>query len=307
MQFQIDVHAPLARSRMPPPVPAVNFHLWAPCNMRCRFCFAPFADVRETLPKGHLPEREAVAVVEALVAAGFEKVNFVGGEPLLCPWLPALLDAARRGGATTSVVTNGTRLDGAWLGAHARRLDWLGLSIDSASEATHLALGRAVRGRALPHAHYAAAARRTRAHGVRLKVNTVVTARNAGEDLTELIAELRPERWKVFQMLPVAGQNDGAHDLLVSDDAFHAFVARHAGIADLGVTLVPEPNRLMRGSYAMVDPAGRFFDNAGGGHRYSRPVLEAGVAAALADVDLDPERFAARGGRYAWRSAWRSA
>ncbi len=282
------------------PVPAVNYHLWAPCNMQCRFCFAPFEDVRTTLPKGHLPEAEAVAVVEALVAAGFEKINFVGGEPLLCPWLPALLAAAHAGGATTSVVTNGSRLSPAWLDRTAATLDWVGLSIDSASEDTHRALGRATRGRTLSTDAYVAAAEAVRARGLRLKVNTVVTALNAHENLSGLLADLRPERWKVFQMLPVEGQNDAAADLLVTDEAFEAFVARHEAVAALGVEVVPEPNDLMRGGYAMVDPAGRFFDNTSGGHRYSRRILEVGVQAALADVAVDAARFAARGGRYAW-------
>ena len=40
---------------------------------------------------------------------------------------------------------------------------------------------------------------------------------------------------------------------------------------------MPESNELMRGSYVMVDPAGRFFDNVEGGHTYSRPILEVGV------------------------------
>ena len=26
-------------------VPAVNYHLWKPCNMRCGFCFATFEDI----------------------------------------------------------------------------------------------------------------------------------------------------------------------------------------------------------------------------------------------------------------------
>jgi len=40
-------------SRMPP---SVNYHHWQACNMRYRYCFAQFKDVRDTiLPKGHLP------------------------------------------------------------------------------------------------------------------------------------------------------------------------------------------------------------------------------------------------------------
>ena len=33
-------------------IPSVNFHLWKPCNMKCRFCFATFQDVgQDDLPK----------------------------------------------------------------------------------------------------------------------------------------------------------------------------------------------------------------------------------------------------------------
>ena len=67
-------------------ISSVNFHLWKPCNMKCRFCFATFQDVgQDDLPKGHMPRKECLAVVEALAKAGFDKINFAGGEPTLCP------------------------------------------------------------------------------------------------------------------------------------------------------------------------------------------------------------------------------
>ena len=71
------------------PIPSVNFHLWKPCNMKCRFCFATFQDVGvDTLPKGHLPREGCLEVVDALASAGFGKINFAGGEPILCPLAP---------------------------------------------------------------------------------------------------------------------------------------------------------------------------------------------------------------------------
>ena len=62
-------------------VPSVNFHLWEPCNMRCRFCFATFQDVKREMdiPRGHLPKDECLTVVEQLAEAGFRKINFAGG------------------------------------------------------------------------------------------------------------------------------------------------------------------------------------------------------------------------------------
>lgn len=73
---------------------------------------------------------------------------------------------------------------------------------------------------------------------------------------------------------------------------------RNRGVESDGVTVVPESNELMRGSYVMIDPLGRFYDNVTGRHRYSRRILEVGIEAALGDVVVDTGRFVERGGRY---------
>ncbi|AKQ69556.1 Molybdenum cofactor biosynthesis enzyme [Myxococcus hansupus] len=267
--------------------------------MRCRFCFATFQDVRQTvLPKGHLPREEALQLVK-LLAARFQKLTFAGGEPLLCPWLPELVRAAKGQGATTMLVTNGSRLTHERLSLFEGALDWVTLSIDSPFPETHVALGRAVQGKAIDAGDYLNIANLIRDAGIRFKVNTVVTSLNAHEDQTEFLRRLMPERWKLLRVLPVDGQNSGkVEPLLCSDEAFLGFVARHQCLATEGVTLVPEDNEDMRGSYAMVDPAGRFFDNAEGRHRYSEPILHRGIDAAWSQVHFSMPRFERRGGNY---------
>ena len=78
-------------------IPTVNYHLWKPCNMRCKFCFAAFKDIgQHILPKGHLGRENCMLVVESLAQAGFRKINFAGGEPTLCPCIsPSCVDCAR--------------------------------------------------------------------------------------------------------------------------------------------------------------------------------------------------------------------
>jgi radical S-adenosyl methionine domain-containing protein 2 len=44
-----------------------------------------------------------------------------------------------------------------------------------------------------------------------VKVNTVVSRANVGEDLAPVLAALRPDKWKVFQVLPVYGDRDIGH------------------------------------------------------------------------------------------------
>lgn len=65
---------------------------------------------------------------------------------------------------------------------------------------------------------------------------------------------------------------------------------------------MPEDNEDMTGSYAMVDPAGRFFDNTAGHYRYSRSILSVGIADAWQDIRFDAQRFEERGGIYDWRA-----
>jgi len=131
--------------------------------------------------------------------------------------------------------------------------------------------------------------------GIRLKINTVVHQHNWQQDLNRFIDWAKPERWKVFQVLPVAGQND-AHfwELAVTSEQYDAYLTRHSQQQ----SLVPENNEAMTASYYMVDPAGRFFDNEQGHHRYSSPILEVGVKSAISEVAFEMNRFIARGGQY---------
>ncbi len=270
--------------------------------MCCRYCFARFQDVKAELPAGHLCQDDARQVT-ALLAERFDKITFVGGEPTLCPWLPELVRLSKSLGATTMLVSNGTRLTESLLDKLQGCLDWVGLSIDSINPETNIAIGRKRGVQTLSAKHYLDAAARIRERGVRLKLNTVVTALNAAEDLSGFVRELQPERWKMFQVLAVDGQNNGSVEpLLVSAEQFSSFVGRHIeALRDTSVAVVGESNTLMTGSYAMVDPAGRFFDNASGRHKYSSPLLKVGLDRAFAEVSFDHERFEARSGRYEWR------
>ncbi len=270
---------------------AVNFHLYKPCNYRCRFCFATFRDLRGQLSLDH-----ALLLLRLLREAGCEKLNFAGGEPTLHPHIGPLLAESRRLGLVTSIISNGARLSHL-LAAHATDLDWVGLSVDSADEATQAALGRGTGGhvaRSLAHAD------EIRARGLRLKLNTVVTALNWREDMSEFVRQVQPERWKVFQVLPVGGQNDGAvDDLLIDRAQFQAFVDRHASLSK-NLAPIAEDNDAMTASYAMIDPLGRLFDNSAGHHTYSAPIHEVGVARALRQIRFSLTRLVARGGKYAW-------
>jgi radical S-adenosyl methionine domain-containing protein 2 len=283
-------------------IPSVNFHLWEPCNMRCKFCFATFQDVKKTiLPKGHLPMEQAIEVVKELAQFGFEKITFAGGEPTLCPWLDELILTAKSSGMTTMIVTNGSRLTPEFLDRNQHILDWIALSIDSTQASTNLKLGRAVSGKnEIGFEDYKRIIQQIKELGYGLKINTVVNRHNLDENFSELIQCAQPKRWKILQVMPVAGQNDlKVGELTISSVEFESFVNRHITLEEY-TTLVPESCELIRGSYAMVDPAGRFFDSASGRHQYSEQILTIGVRNAYLKAFVDNQKFHQRLGKYNW-------
>lgn len=267
--------------------------------MGCKYCFARFNDVaNKSLTRGGLPKEDALAVVCALAYFGFEKITFAGGEPTLYPWLTDVIELAKNKGMTTMLVTNGSRLNEAFCLRHAGLLDWITVSIDSLSVGTNLAIGRAKHGnQVFAREDYEVMAAMIHDYSYRLKINTVVSRYNHEEDMNDFIAHAEPERWKVFQALPIIEENDEyLKEFEITAEEFQQFLGRHGSQAKL----VKENNDEMRGSYAMVDPKGCFFTNVNGRLEASSPILTVGCDAALREMNYDLTKFHDRGGRYAW-------
>lgn len=281
-------------------VTTVNYHLLKACNMRCGFCHSTFEDALPSPTERQLRKNDASQVVDLLCQHGFSKINFAGGEPTLLPWLSDLIRQAKSHGLVTSIVTNGSRITGDWMDNIEGYLDIIALSIDSINSWTSQSIGRLENGKSpMLIGDYQRIAGDIKRRNIRLKINTVVNQFNYREDLTEFILSLSPERWKVFQVLPVQGQNDQRiGEFAIAAAQFDEYIQRSRVVEAHGVKVVAEDNRLMTGSYIMVDPSGRFFDNTKGQHTYSDPILEVGVAEALKGVTTYPERFDERDGRY---------
>jgi radical S-adenosyl methionine domain-containing protein 2 len=270
--------------------------------MKCKFCFATFQDVKHSiLPKGHLPREQALEVVYQLAELGFEKITFAGGEPTLCPWLPDLIRAAKESGMTTMIVTNGSKLNTRFLETNQKHLDWITISIDSLKSETNISTGRAISGKTpIQLETYLSVIAQVKEYGYGFKINTVVNQQNYDEDMSAFIQEVKPKRWKVFQALPIKGQNDNnINNFTISLEQFDLFINKHRKVQDHTV-LIPENNDQMTGTYAMVDPAGRFFDNTKGMHTYSLPIIEIGARLALQEVHQDFGKFVRRQGIYDW-------
>ncbi len=279
----------------------INIHLTRFCNFGCRFCYADFAECGSSqIPPDRLRRLlEVISCTDPLPIGHGRKVNFAGGEPLLYAGLPGIIEYCKQIGLMTSLVTNGSLLDERTIVRLSGPLDICALSMDSGVAETNNAIGRCG-GIFRPDARsYEVLAQLIRAAGIRFKVNTVVNRLNLSENLGDLVAVLRPFRWKLFQVKQVIGQNDKTfEELAISVAEFQDFVARNRRLVPPSVAVVPETADDMTGSYAMIAPNGCFFDSTSGFHRYSRPILEVGIVEAFQDVTFDSEKFVKRGGSY---------
>ena len=191
---------------------------------------------------------------------GIEKINFVGGEPLLNRLIYDIVCLAKEMGFIVSIVTNGALLNKGVIDRLAPYVDWIGMSVDSSSDEVEAKLGRG-RGKHVSHALEVAPL--VLESGIRLKINTTVTRLTYLENMIGLINQFQPDRWKVFQFMHVPGQNDHCvSDLAITAEEFSVFKNTHKDVVlQNGLKPVYESDNIMLESYLMVSPAGRIFMN----------------------------------------------
>lgn len=236
------------------------------------------------------------ATVAKLSKIGIEKVNLVGGEPLLHPRIFDFCSICRDHGMTVSVTSNGSLLDEERVQKLRDNVDWIGISVDSRFNEIEQQLGRG-NGKHVTNAIRAADL--VHDAGIRLKINTTVTKLNYRENLRGLIHRLRPDRWKVFQMLHIRGQNDECvSSLAITEKEFNRFTYHHRNVRlPNGTSPVFERSADMANSYFLIAPSGNIVSNSGGGY-FEIPldyVSEYGF-----DYILDEKKYLERGGLYQW-------
>lgn len=284
--------------------PAINWHLEPICNYDCKFCFATFPSIKK---RGNIGDHKIRALFADFVKLGVQKINFVGGEPMLHPKMALYIQLAKEAGLITSLVSNGTKITKTWLQKMKPYLDWLGLSIDASTDDLHAKMGRGRKGEikhgSSNHLKRSLEVWKTaKKLGYKLKLNTVVSKFNAEDNMGSLIARLQPDRWKVFQVLPIKGENDQhIEKLRISNDIFQAWLQRHKEHNPIA-----EDNDAMKGSYAMLDPLGRFFSNRTGIlQATSKTVFSHPISEVWQEIGtgFSQQIFKERGGTWNWESS----
>lgn len=264
--------------------------------MRCKFCYATFEDMRIT---NQLSKEDVFKILDKLKEAGLQKITFAGGEPLLYKWIYEVIEYSKNIGLTTSIITNGSLLTDELIEKFKGKLDWIGISVDSLNDTTNELIGRTYKNKV----NYLDLCLKIKEEGFRLKINTVVNSFNKHTDMNDFIDDVKPERWKVFQALRVEGQNEKQFDeIKVTTEEYKSFIDRHKHNEDMSKRkcLVVEDNEAMTGSYLLIDPQGRLFENSKGKHTYSSLLQNNDIGLCLSEIELDREAFIKRGGIYQW-------
>ncbi|MGD6851160.1 MAG: viperin family antiviral radical SAM protein [Candidatus Bathyarchaeia archaeon] len=272
-----------------PQIKSANWHITTRCNYNCKFCFS-----QELGPEITTID-EAHRILSLLKNLGIEKLNLVGGEPLLHPLFFEIVKAAKNKGFVTSLVSNGYYLNEAKLVEFSPFLDWIGLSVDSSLEVVETRLGRG-RGQHISNIMYLSD--KINQLGIKLKINTTVTRLNWLEHMQPLVKSLKPRRWKVFQVLHITGQNDQYfNELSITDQQFSCFKSLNQEPIN-GCTTVFENNHEMIGSYFMVSPDGQAMSNIDGSNRRFRPLTD--INSENLGLVLDIPQYYGRNAIYRW-------
>ena len=270
-------------------VRSVNWHITQRCNYKCKFCFSQNLDREVTSLE------KAEEILQYLRRIGMKKINFVGGEPTLHPLFFETVKLAKAKGFVVSVVSNGYYLNRDIICQLKPFVDWIGLSIDSADEEVEVALGRGNGGHVKKIIELTAIIHES---GIKLKINTTVTRLNWMEDMRPLVRILKPDRWKIFQVLHIGGQNDYNFDKLsINDKQFCLFKSLNQESME-DVSAVFEGNHEMISSYFMLSPSGMAMSNLDGTNRSFTPLV--GINHDNLSQILDVQQYLGRGGIYSW-------
>lgn len=228
--------------------------------------------------------------------SGIDKINFVGGEPLMHPHFFRIVKSASDLGFTVCMTSNASLMTKENISQMADYISWVGISVDSMNNKTEATLGRGFGNHVTKAISVSDIIHEV---GINLKINTTVTKQNFRENLKPLIHRFRPQRWKVFQILHIAGQNDECiPELGINDEEFGHFVKNHQSVRlHGGIAPVFEQNSAMIDSYFMIGPSGNVIINHDG--KYEEISLDALLNEGC-ESRINMSKYIERNGLYSW-------
>lgn len=199
-------------------------------------------------------------------------------------------------GLHPSFISNGSTIDDDFIIKHGHKIAVAGFSIDSFSEAANEKIGRCEKrdGRQVSFERFKEIINLFREHSPKtvIKINTVVSRDNIDNNINNFICDLKPDRWKILQVIPIhRAKNKG-----VSDEEFNTYVEKQniPLLRNKIPDIVVENNKTMSRSYLMLDPQTQFYQRNGSDYIISDRVVDVGAEKALRSVEFDSETYLER-------------
>lgn len=238
----------------------LNWHFINKCNMQCKFCYSS-KESCEDITFDVVPKIKP-----------FKEINLVGGEPTIYGKYIYLLEKLHSQGHILSIVSNGAMFlrDNNIFSKTVKYCETVGLSIDSINNETCINIGRKLYNKkTISEEDYLYICKKIKDSGRLLKINTVINRYNYKENLNSFIEKIKPDKWKIFQVLPINNLNP-CEDLLITKKEFNYFLANHSSHKNI---MYIENNNAMTSSYIMLDSKGRFFNNINNKYIYSKSLI----------------------------------
>ena len=224
----------------------VCWYLTYRCNLSCGFCYA--------FKNGTEPLRDCLYQTgDALLAQGVKKVNLMGGEPFLSPYLFDVV-ARYSNHVGLSITTNGTFLTEDSVARLVGKLDRLTVSLDAVTPG----IAQEIRGRNYDVSAVLKGLKLACIRGIPLKINTIVMKKNIselariGSFLNSLNCHLV---WKLFQITKNINVKVDIEDLRIEAETIRQFTSECVCILPRIRVVAADSNELSS-MYIIVTPDG---------------------------------------------------
>ena len=138
-----------------------------------------------------------------------------------------------------------------FINRHKHQLYMIGISVDSLDYTTNIKMGRCNCGNVLSKEKIMSLAEIIKKAGIKLKINTCLTKFNINEDFDEFINEIKPDRFKILQM--VNSGEKGQYE--VEDAEIEKFLSR------MSYKYIFESACEIQNSYLIIDSKGNLTTN----------------------------------------------
>lgn len=267
-------------------VNTINIHFLDACNYMCKHCFVKKESNQLSFDKMiKIIDKIKEYFNEEQIYDG--RINLAGGEPLLSKDIDRVIDYIFSKGIKVSVITNGFYLTKDFINRHKKQLCCIGISVDSLKTNINQLIGRCQKnGQTLETSQLIEICKYIKSSGIKLKINTCVSKLNYKEDFRTFLEQVKPNRYKVLQMLCDDYDVINASNR-INESEMNEFVNLHKDYIS-----VKETSQELKKSYLIVDSKGNLTYNNSHNSTYS--IFDYKVSDILVYLNLDKEVFEKR-------------